>query len=57
MTYADAHRSERLLERLESLDPNSLAALERLIDLLPQVPAPQDELKQRLLRHYAGRDP
>ena len=57
MTYPSANRSQRLLQRLKRLDPDSLYALERLIDLLPQVPAPQDELKQKLLDHYAERDP
>ncbi len=57
MTYPSANRSERLLERLGRLDSESLDALGRLIDLLPQAPALQDRLKQGLLAHYAERDP
>lgn len=57
MYHPHAQRLKQLRENLDKLDPSSLEAVEQLIDLLPQAPAPQDELKQELLSHYAARDP
>ena len=56
MTHHDRHHSKCLIQRLEKFD-KSLDVLENLIDLLPQMSAPQDALKQRLLTKYAARDP
>lgn len=57
MSSSDNARLERLTAKLVKVDPSSLHALEQLLEILPEAPSPQNVTKQRLLRHYAERDP
>lgn len=55
MNYQDKVRLERLREELATVEPAHLRELEKLVANLPKVQP--DSAKQRLLKHYAEREP
>lgn len=57
MNSSDNARLGRLATKLAKVDTSCLHALEQLLEVLPEAPPLQNVIKQKLLRHYAERDP